>query len=404
METLRFLFTSTFYPPYHFGGDAVHVEYLARELVKIGHEVHVFHSLDAYHVKKRQLPKTSSTGEERSDGIFLHTFKTHLRASPYAAYVLGNSPSIIKRFGILTKELKPEVVNHHNISLLGYGVLGKRGPYVNLYTAHDLWLICQQNYIPGNRFVNSCSSCCGCAIRNGKPPQMWRYRTGFKEAAQSIDLLIAPSNYFRRILGQSIKVKIVTLANFAPLPPNDIPQSPYSNYFLFVGRLEEHKGIINLIEVFAGIRKKTNARLLIVGEGSLKDRIEHFIRANSLDGSISYVGLARGKELYSLYKSARALIIPTVVPENSPLVAMEALSVGTPVIAANKGGLSDIIAKVGRGLSFNDSTELENILTNFSENKFPRETMKKVYDLNFSPPVYMDNYLKAIHDVYEEGN
>ena len=42
---------STFYPPYHLGGDAVHVRYLAEELVRRGHEVHVVHSLDAFALK-----------------------------------------------------------------------------------------------------------------------------------------------------------------------------------------------------------------------------------------------------------------------------------------------------------------------------------------------------------------
>jgi glycosyltransferase involved in cell wall biosynthesis len=188
----------------------------------------------------------------------------------------------------------------------------------------------------------------------------------------------------------------MTLPNFAPFPPRDIPESPCSNYFLFVGRLEENKGLMNLVEVFARIRKKTDARLLIVGEGSLKDRIEHFARANSLEGLISCVGSARGNRLYSLYRGALALIIPSVGPENSPLVALEAISVGTPVIASDVGGLSEIVSKVDRGLIFNGLTELEDILVNFSERKFPRMRIKEVYDMNFSPQIYVNHYLKAI--------
>jgi hypothetical protein len=43
MESLRFLLTSSFYPPYHIGGADIHVCYPAQELVKRGHEVHVMH-------------------------------------------------------------------------------------------------------------------------------------------------------------------------------------------------------------------------------------------------------------------------------------------------------------------------------------------------------------------------
>jgi glycosyltransferase involved in cell wall biosynthesis len=229
---------------------------------------------------------------------------------------------------------------------------------------------------------------------------LWRYWKGFKKAVQSIDLLIAPSEYLRRRLCQSISAKNVTLANFAPLPPCDIPESPYSNYFLFVGRLEEQKGIMNLLELFARIRKKTDAKLLIVGEGDLKDRIEHFIARNSLDGLVSYLGFARGIGLYSLYKGARALIVPSEGLENSPLVALEALSVGTPVIGSYSGGLPEIISKVDRGLIFNSPTELEEIITNFSGKRFPREKIKEIFNMNFSPQIYTTHYLDVIRDIY----
>ena len=55
METLRFLFTTSFYPPYSIGGDATHVKYLAEELAREGHEVHVVHSIDAYRAKRKDF-------------------------------------------------------------------------------------------------------------------------------------------------------------------------------------------------------------------------------------------------------------------------------------------------------------------------------------------------------------
>ena len=71
MDTLKFLLTSTFYPPYHLGGDAVHVSYLAEELVKRGHEVHVLHSLDAYIIKRGH----TDLGRE-SNNVHAHVIRT----------------------------------------------------------------------------------------------------------------------------------------------------------------------------------------------------------------------------------------------------------------------------------------------------------------------------------------
>src|SRR5665647_1934724 len=101
--------TSTFYPPYHLGGDATHVKYLAEELAKIGHEVHVFYNKDAYIVKRRNLPRITE-----SQGVFTHEFESPSNLSPYLAYLFGSVPSINRKFKALVKEIRPDVVHYHN--------------------------------------------------------------------------------------------------------------------------------------------------------------------------------------------------------------------------------------------------------------------------------------------------
>jgi len=166
METLTFLLTSSFYPPFHIGGDAVHVRYLAEELAERGHEVHILHSLDAYRVK-RSLPRTALDHE----GIRRHPIETALSLSAYEAYVFGTSPSVARRFRALVKDVRPNVVHHHNISLLGYDLLLRRGNYLNIYTAHDYWLICPQNRLL-RRDLRVCetASCMTCGLYYRRPP------------------------------------------------------------------------------------------------------------------------------------------------------------------------------------------------------------------------------------------
>ena len=71
---LKILFTSTFYPPFHLGGDAVHVKYLAEELVKRGNEVHVIHSLSAYLLKRGALK--NSQQEEPLTNLHIHAVQS----------------------------------------------------------------------------------------------------------------------------------------------------------------------------------------------------------------------------------------------------------------------------------------------------------------------------------------
>lgn len=277
METLTFLLTSTFYPPYHIGGDAVHVKYLADELVKKGHNVHVLHSLDAYNIKRKVIPK-----KVNSNSIHTHTIKTKFNLSSYASYIFGKSSTVDKTFESLVKELKPDVVHHHNISLLGYNLLKKRGNYINLYTAHDYWLICQRNNLLLNTFKECAdTSCFSCAFKSKKLPQLWRRRTDFTVAKNNIDSIISPSYYMATKL-KHLGIPITVLPNFVPNGKNKTIIDNTENFIIYAGLLEEHKGILNLIKIFNKIHSEIDYKLIVAGDGSLKVKIENFIEANHL--------------------------------------------------------------------------------------------------------------------------
>ncbi len=119
METLRFLMVTTFYPPYHLGGDAVHVKYLAEALAQRGHEVHVEFAPAAYRIKGG---RPTSEAVSRHDGVELHPIPSPWRgAQPLSSYLFGRSRSVTRHHQALVDELKPDVVHLHNISLLSLG-------------------------------------------------------------------------------------------------------------------------------------------------------------------------------------------------------------------------------------------------------------------------------------------
>lgn len=388
--------TSTFFPPFHIGGDANHVKYLAEELAKLGHEVHVFYNRDAFTVKRKKVHHVP----ESQPGVIVHTYKSLLNLTPYAAYVFGISPRITKAFRTLVSQIKPQVVHHHNISLLGYDIVKRYGSYVNIYTAHDYWLICPQNDLRING-IQDCSgkSCITCALKRRKPPQMWRNHNRFKRITSELDLIIAPSTYLKRRLSRELAIKSVVIQNFAPLPPSCIHEQEYSDYYLFVGSLEEHKGIINLLEVFRKSRDKIGAKLIIVGRGSLAPGIKHFIHKYSLQDLVVFKGAVNKEDLYSLYFNARALVVPSIWPENAPLVTLEALSVGTPVIASNTGGLPEIVGKIDKNLIFRDFLELGYILENFQKNDVSPSKIKEVYEKFFSPRAFISKYINIVNNI-----
>jgi glycosyltransferase involved in cell wall biosynthesis len=97
-----------------------------------------------------------------------------------------------------------------------------------------------------------------------------------------------------------------------------------------------------------------------------------------------------------LYANTLALILPSVWAENAPLVALEALSVGSPVLASNKGGLPEILEKVNKELVFDNMERLKEKLLNFSRNRFPPSRMRNVYESNFSPEAYIKKYIEIV--------
>ncbi|MFH0815928.1 MAG: glycosyltransferase [Methanobacteriota archaeon] len=388
METLKFLMTTTFYPPFHIGGDAVHVKYLSEELAKRGHEVHVMHSLDAHRLKRGKSEKAPVSEE---NGVHMHPLKSGSGlASTYKGYLFGRSGYFDGRYRALLKEIAPDVVHHHNISLLGASLLEKTGAYRQLYTAHDYWLICQKNNLMRGGGVCDGTGCIWCAVASGRPPQLWRGRLRLED----IDCAIAPSRYMAgKLSGLGLKIKV--LPNFAPEPPIEIPDVPDNDFFLYLGVLEEHKGVRVLLEAFS----KSDQSLILIGDGPLAGLVEETIGNLGLAPRVKYLGwMSDGRWPY--LKKAKALLIPSIGPENHPVTALEAMSVGTPTVCSDMGGTKEIAGMLSEKLVI-PADGLEAGLKDIRLPDLSREEILKTYLANFSPASYLTEYEKLARGTSE---
>jgi glycosyltransferase involved in cell wall biosynthesis len=395
MDTRKFILTSSFYPPYHLGGDANHVRYLAEELAKRGNEVHVMHSLDAFRVKKKEIAQSYE-----SHGVILHTIESSFSRSAYEAYVFGSAPRVTNCFRNLVREVKPDVVHHHNISLLGYKILERDASYLNLYTAHDYWLICPQNNLLRNgREICEKASCTFCALYLKRPPQIWRRGSGFRKAISQIDMLVAPSDYMREKITRKLPVMATTIPNFAPNPPTQITSSKLSRFLVYAGMLERHKGVLALLKAYKEVAKQTQLKLVVVGDGTLAKEVREVTTQYGLLDSIHFTGWLDRDLLYSLLRDAVSLVIPSICLENAPLVALEALSVSTPVVVSNLGGLPEIVSYLDPQLSFSWEHEgdfARAIDRCVSTNTQLREKARQAYLEHFTPESYMSAYLQLL--------
>ncbi|NEP87664.1 MAG: glycosyltransferase family 1 protein [Okeania sp. SIO2C2] len=125
--------------------------------------------------------------------------------------------------------------------------------------------------------------------------------------------------------------------------------NPDSAILLYVGRLGAEKEIDRIKPILEAI---PNACLALVGDGPNRESLEqHFA-----DTPTHFVGYLRGQELASAYASADAFIFPSRT-ETLGLVLLEAMAAGTPVVAANSGGIPDIVTNGINGYLFDPVDE-----------------------------------------------
>src|SRR5712692_1478003 len=130
---------TTFYPPWHFGGDAVQVYRLSEALAERGHEVDVVHSIDAYRLKRRGAPEIAFT---HHPGVRTHALESRRPSlAALAAHQLGRPALYDRRLRAILQD-GPDVIHFHNVSLMGAPGVLELGRAVKLYTAHEYWLIC----------------------------------------------------------------------------------------------------------------------------------------------------------------------------------------------------------------------------------------------------------------------
>ncbi|WP_276371995.1 glycosyltransferase family 4 protein [Chryseolinea sp. H1M3-3] len=126
---------------------------------------------------------------------------------------------------------------------------------------------------------------------------------------------------------------------------NGYAQKAREDFFLIVGRLSEEKGILTILESL----NLGTFKLVIIGDGPLKDQVQSAIRAKP---NVTYLGFQQKPVIMDYLKRCRALLFPSVCYEGFSMTLLEAFSAGTPVIASKLGSMAEIVQDHENGLHF----------------------------------------------------
>ncbi|MGD9799999.1 MAG: glycosyltransferase family 4 protein [Parvularculaceae bacterium] len=365
MDPLKLAFFTTFYPPYHFGGDAIGIERLVKALARRDCDVTVVHNVDAFRVLKGPEPAAPAPSEDNirvvrleSGSPFLSTLLTHQ---------LGRPALHERAIGRTLEETAFDVIWHNNASLVGAPAVLKIGDALKVYEAHEHWLVCPTHVLwrYGRERCDE-KRCLSCILSYRRPPQLWRMTGGFEAGLREIDLFIAKSAFSRDKHAEfGFRHPMSVIPYFLPDAPAATKKTPRPQerpYFLFVGRLEKIKG---LQDVFPSFERFDGADLIVVGAGDYENELKALAKDNP---RVKFTGRLAPDDIAQYYEHAEALIVPSICYETFGIIIIEAFRQGTPVIARRLGPFPEIIDAAGGGLMFETGAELEDALGRIAGN------------------------------------
>jgi glycosyltransferase involved in cell wall biosynthesis len=398
-DPLSFCMVTTFYPPHHFGGDAMHAYRLSNALARRGHSVTVVHSEDAYRALDGRAQEDAFPHER---GVTLRPLRTSFPvAAATATYVTGHAAFYASQLDAVFRGECFDVVHFHNVSLAGGPGVLRYGDGVKLYTTSEHWLVCPMHVLfRYDREPCVEPHCLRCTLAFRRPPQLWRYTGLLDRALDDVDLFVAPSRFTlaaHRARGFSRPMR--HLPHF--LPETDTAGGDAAGhtrpYALFVGRLERLKGVHVLLDAFRDYRELD---LVVAGDGEQRAELER--QAAGLE-HVRFLGHVSQGELDGLYRGATALVVPSVGYEVFGLVVLEAFARRTPVVVHDLGALPELVEDSGGGLVYRTPHELVQALDRLRTDRALRDELGEKGHAGVQTLWSEERHLAGYFDAIEEA-
>ena len=346
---MRILMFSELYAP-SIGGTQRHVQVLAHEMIRRGHEVAV----------ATQALEGSPTYEVDHAGVRIYRLagwgrllRPFYESATRPFHPPLTDPGLVAGLRQVIEKERPDIVHGHSWMLYSYLPLRSRYDMPLVVTLHDYSLTCpRRSYLRNGQVCDgpAYSKCVRCGVEQYGMAKSLLITTALqigKRAHHKVDEYIAVSKAVRdasiQAAGRSPRPMDV-ISTFVPdgvltshperprpafLPPTD-------NYILFVGELARHKGLQVLLEAYQDPDLASLAPLMLIGSQNDKSTL-------NLPPGVKVARDVGHDDVMSAWEHCAVGVVPSVWPEPFGQVAVEAMAARKPVVASAVGGLVDIV-------------------------------------------------------------
>ena len=320
------------------GGAEVYIRSLSDIFKENGHEIFLFAIDDEKNIEDNNL----------------FVYRDIFKRGPIKYFLWHYlNPTLYLRLNRWIKNVSPDVIHIHNNGKFSTSVLLalQKSRAIIIQTVHDYSLVCPIAYC-----VKPDGKQCGgglgikCPISGCISWFEYAYRL-IPECLNryvikiTVNQFIAPSKKLKQILDDNKYANVVYLPNFidsATIEPDFNKTEKYN--ITYVGRLSNEKGLIYLIKAIPEIITIFPSCILhLIGGGPIESELKMLVKELNIEKTVIFHGRVSEYFLNESYKKATIIIMPSIWMENNPIVALEAMAFGKPIIASNTGGYPDLI-------------------------------------------------------------
>lgn len=172
------------------------------------------------------------------------------------------------------------------------------------------------------------------------------------------------------------------------------------NYdIVFVGRLTEPKNPCRLVDVLERVVAfNSQIRIAIIGTGDMEEQVKTLVKQKGLDNHISCLGFMNNP--YGILKKAKVMIM-TSLWEGTPMVALEAMALGIPIVSTPVDGMCDLVITGETGYLSNDDNELAEYCCRICNDPDLYTKMSHATEVRASQIMNLAAYRKSVENAYD---